>query len=112
MRSLIVLFDLRRAGFYIAVSFVVYDDDAVRADLALGHLEGRRDRAVGEQAFSGAKRDRDYHEVQLIDKIIFEERLKHIRASHYVQIGPIRLFQLPDFLSEVSIQKDCGLPIA
>ena len=58
---MIVLFYLRRAGFYIAVAFVSGDDDAVWGDLGFGHLEGRRDGAVGKQTFSAAKRDRKYH---------------------------------------------------
>ncbi len=76
-----VLFYLRGAGFYVAVSFVGYDDVAVWGDLAAGHLKGSGDRAVLEQAFSGAERDRDYHELHLIDEIIFEKRLKQICAS-------------------------------
>lgn len=34
--SLIVLFDLRHTSFYVAVAFVVYDDDPFWRDLALG----------------------------------------------------------------------------
>src|SRR5215813_14064889 len=78
MFSSIILFYLRRAGFYVAVTFVVGNEDTVRADLALGHLEGCRNRATGEQTFSLAQRYRQYHEMKRVDKIISKERLQHI----------------------------------
>src|SRR5205085_9052952 len=103
---------LRCAGFYIAVSFVGYDDVAVWRDLARGHLEGRRDGAALEQAFSGAERDRNCHELHLIDKIIFKERPKKICASHYIYIGSVLLFELPYFFCDVAAEEYVGLPIA
>ena len=106
MWSLVVLFYLRRAGFYVAVAFVGCDDDAVWADLALGHLEGCRDGAIGKQTFSGAKRDRKYHELQFINKIIFEERLEQVRTSENVQIGPFGLFEFEHLFREIAAQKD------
>ncbi len=36
----------------LACTLVVHDNDAVWGDLALRHLEGGGDRAVGKQAFS------------------------------------------------------------
>ena len=60
-RLLIVLFDLRCSGFYVAVALVCDDDDPFWGDLAACHLEGRGDRAALEEAFSGAERYRDYH---------------------------------------------------
>src|ERR1044072_9010040 len=63
MWLLIVLFYLRRAGFYVAISFIVYDDNAIGGDLAVDHLEGCRNGAVGEQTFPLAQGYRNYHEV-------------------------------------------------
>jgi hypothetical protein len=56
-RLLIVLFYLRSSRLYVAVSFVGYDYVAVWGDLAFGHLEGRRDGAAFEEAFSDAEGD-------------------------------------------------------
>src|SRR5436309_1905489 len=98
--SFIVLFDLRSSGLYIAVSFVGCDNDTVWRDLALRHFEGRRDGAALEQTFSGAERDRNCHKLHLIDKIIFEKRLKKFCASHYVYIGTVLLFELPYFFRD------------
>ena len=42
-------------------------------------LKRRGDRAVLEEAFSGAERDRNYHKLERIDEIGFEQRLQHIR---------------------------------
>src|SRR5215510_5684229 len=92
MYSSNILLYLRRAGSYVAVPFVVGNDDPVRADLALGHLEGCRNRATGEQTFSLAQRYRQYHEMKLVDQIISKERLQQICTSHYVQIRPFGLF--------------------
>src|SRR5262245_11354270 len=112
MYSSIILFYLRRAGFYVAVTLVVRDDDPVRADLARGHLKGCRIRAAGEQTLSLAQRYRQDHEMKLVHQIISKESLQHIGTSHYVQIRPFALFQLSDFLRQVSAQKDGGLPFA
>jgi hypothetical protein len=45
---------------------------------------------------------RNYHKLQPVDKIVFKERLKHIRASHHVQVRTIGLFQLPDVFREIA----------
>src|SRR5262249_9257541 len=102
-RFSIILFDLRHAGFDLAITLVVHNNDAVWRDLALGHLEGCRDSAVGKQTFSGAKRDRKYHELQLINKIIFKERLQQICASEYVQIRSVLLLKLPYFFRDIAV---------
>lgn len=54
---------MRRPGFYVAVTFVVGDDDAVLGDLALGYLEVSLDGAAGQ-------RYRQCYEMQFIDKIV------------------------------------------
>jgi hypothetical protein len=108
---LIVFFDLRRARFDIAVALIV-DDDTVRRDLGFSHLEGCRDGAPFKQTFSLTERDRKYHQVQLVDEIACEKRLKQIRASEDVQIRSFRFFQLSDFIRQIAAQKDGRLPIA
>ena len=90
MVSLIVRFYLRGTGYYIAVAFVCSDDDTFGGDLTAGHLEGRRDGAAFEQAFSGAEGDPNYHQLHLIDEVVFEKRLEKIRASHGRRAGPYR----------------------
>lgn len=77
----LILLYLRFTGFYVAVALVGNDDDAVWGDLAARHFEGRWDGAALEEAFALAERDRDYHELHFIDKIIFEKRLEQIGAA-------------------------------
>ena len=108
----VVLSYLRCSGFYVAVSFVTYDDDPFWRDLGLCHLERRGDGAAVEQAFSGAERDRDYHELHLIDKIIFEKRLEQIGAAHDIDIGTVLLFDLAYLFRDVAAEESAGLPIA
>ena len=101
-QTLIVLFYLRSAGFYVAVAFVGDADDAFWCYLAAGYFEGCRDRAVLEEAFALAECDRDYHQFHRVDEIVFEERLTQIRASHYLYIGSVLLFEILYFLGNVA----------
>lgn len=109
---LCILIDLGRTGLYVAVAFVGYADDAFWGDLAAGYLEGGGDGAVLEQAFAGAERDRDYHQLHRVDEIVFEEGLKHVRAAHYVYVRAVLSFELTHFFGDVAAQKDARLPIA
>jgi len=87
-----ILAYLRTSRFYVAVAFVGCDDDAFWGDLGLGYFEGCGDGAVLEEAFALAEGDGDYHQLEAIDEIVFEQRLEHISAAHNVQIGAVGLF--------------------
>src|SRR5688572_736269 len=93
----IILFYLRCTGSHFAIPFVRYADDPFWCNLAVGHLKGSRNGAAVEKAFSGAERDRNYHELHLVDQIILEQRLKQVCASHSVYVGSVLLFDLPYF---------------
>src|SRR5947208_4923028 len=53
-----------------AGTLVIHDNDAIRADYAFRHLEGRRDPAIREQTLSTAQRERIYHQPEHIDQIM------------------------------------------
>src|ERR1700682_3037902 len=62
-------------------TLVIHGNDAIRADYAFRHLEGRRDRAVRKQPLSSAQRERIYHQPEHIDQIMLHKRLKEISIS-------------------------------
>ncbi len=51
---------LKTSGFNRACTFVIHNNDAIWGDLGFGHLECRRDGAIGKQPFSTAQRYRKY----------------------------------------------------
>src|SRR6266498_2213774 len=69
---------LYTSGCDRAGTLVIHNDDAIRADYAFRHLEGRRDRAIRKQPLSSAQRERIYHQPEHIDQIMLDKRLKEI----------------------------------
>src|SRR5215468_7298153 len=90
-------------GWDCACTLVIDDNDAFRGDCAFRHLESRRDRAIGKQAFSTAQRYRKYLQPERIDQIMLEERLNEICASINVQIWPFLLLNFGDFFRNMSV---------
>src|SRR5262249_8381127 len=99
------------SGGHRASTLVIHDNDALRGDLALRHLEGRRDGAIGKQTLSGAQRERIDLEPQLVDQIMLEERLKEIRTSVNVKIRPWLLLEPADVFPNVSAQNHGRPPL-
>ena len=91
------------SGWDRASALVIHDNDALRGDLTFRHLERRRDRAIGKQPFSSAKRYRMYLQPELIDQIMLDECLNEIRASVNVQIRTLLLLELGDFFRNISV---------
>src|SRR5215472_7273408 len=90
-------------GWDCACTLVIDDNDAFRGDCAFRHLESRRDRAIGKQAFSTTQRNRKYLQPERIDQIMLEERLNEICASINVQIRPFLLLNFGDFFRNISV---------
>src|SRR5689334_14172171 len=93
-----------------ARTLVVRDDDATWGDLALRHLERRRDCAIGKQPFATAQRQRIYLEPERIDQIMLHECLNEICTAVHMQIWPWLLLEFGDFLRDVPAEKHGGLP--
>ena len=91
-----------RVGCNRACTLVIHENDATWGDLALRHLERRRNGAIGKQPFSTAQRQRIDLEPELIDQIMLHERLNEIGTSVHVQIRPLLLLELADFFRNVS----------
>ena len=85
-----------------ACPLVIRDNDTLWGDLALRHLERRRDGAIGKQPFSTAQRQRIDLEPELINQIMLDERLKEISTAVNVQIRPWLLLKFEDFFRNVS----------
>src|SRR5258708_3876216 len=92
----------QRAGCNRAGTLVIHENDATWGDLALRHLERRRDGAIGKQPFSTAQRQRIYLEPELIDQIMLHQRLKEICTAVHVQIRPWLVLEFADFFRNVS----------
>ena len=90
------------SGCNRACTLVIHDNDATWGDLALRHLERRRDGAIGKQPFSTAQRQRIDLEPERIDQIMLHERLKEICTAVHVQIRPWLLLEFADFFRNVS----------
>src|SRR6185503_15573842 len=85
------------SGLDSAGAFVIREKDATRSDNAFRHLERRRDRALGKQAFPLAQSYRIDHQPEIIDQIMLHERLKQITASPNMEIGTFTLLEFGDF---------------
>ena len=83
-------------------TLVIHENDAIWGDLALRHLERRRDGAIGKQPFSTAQRQRIDLEPERIDQIMLDQRLKEICTAVHVQIRPWLLLEFADFFRNVS----------
>ncbi len=90
------------SGYHHACTLVIHENDATWGDLALRHLERRRDGAIGKQPFATAQRQRIDLEPERIDQIMLHERLNEICASIHVQIRPWLLLEVADFFRNVS----------
>src|SRR5215469_17210447 len=101
---------LYTSGWDCACTLVIDDNDAFRGDCAFRHLESRWDRAIGEQSFSRAQRNRKYLQPERIDQVMLEERLNEICASINVQIRPFLLLNFGDFFRNISVKKHGRLP--
>src|SRR5919202_1195192 len=93
-----------------ACTLVIRENDTLWGDLALRHLERRRNGALGKQSFSTAQRQRIDLEPELINQIMLDERLKEISTAVNVQIRPWLLLKCADFFRNVSAYKHGGLP--
>lgn len=91
-------------------AFVGLDDDPVRGDFAFLHLEPRRLRAVGEQAFSTAWVYRIYLQPEFIDRIMLEESLDEVRATVDVQVRPPLSLGFGNFIGDITVQEYGRLP--
>src|SRR6476661_387545 len=90
------------ASLQFTCTLVVYDNDAIGRDNALGSLERRGDRSFGEQLFSGAKSHREYHKPKCVDQIMLDQCLEQVAASPDVDLRTGLLFDLGDFCRDVS----------
>ena len=81
---------------------VIRDNDTLWGDLALHHLERRRDGTIGKQPFSPAQRQRIDLEPERINQIMLDERLKEISTAVHVQIRPWLLLKVADLFRDVS----------
>lgn len=86
-----------------ACTFVIHENDAIRADYAFRHLERRRDRALGKQPFPLAQSYRIDHQPEIIDQIMLHKRLEQITASPNVQIGSFPLLEFGDFFRNIPV---------
>src|SRR5258707_3238649 len=91
------------SGCNHAGTLVIHDNDATWGDLALRHLERRRDGAIGKQPFATAQRQRIDLEPERIDHIMLHERLNEICTAVNVQIRPWLLLECGDFFRNVSL---------
>src|SRR5690349_18481744 len=74
------------SGGNLACTLVIHENDATGGDVALRHLERRRDGALGKQPFATAQRQRIDLEPERIDQIMLHERLQEIGTAVHVQI--------------------------
>ena len=93
----------KTSGLNRACALVIHDDDAAGGDFAIGHLERRRDRALGKQLFSLAQSYRIDHQPEIIDQIMLHKRLEQITASPNVEIGSFSLLELGDFFRNLPV---------
>ena len=86
------LLERERAGDDVTVADVFVDGDAGIRNLRTDQFQGRREGTIAEQRLAPPEHEREYRNVDLVDKAVLKEGLQEIGRALGQQIGPSSLF--------------------